>query len=568
MNLPKLSLSYLRQQTIGIDQTIETPYGDRIQTYCDYTASGRGLVFVERYIQSVLVNYANTHTEDDRTGQQTTRLFHQAESCIKSALNAGQGGRIINCGAGATAAITKLQEILGVRLAPATQAMLLGLMQQHDPVCSGQLESIINTYQPVIFIGPYEHHSNEVTWRESLATVVEVDLDDEGCIDLTLLERLLQDPQYQNRLRIGSFSAASNVTGMRSPVDQIAILLHRYNALACFDFAASAPYVEIDMNPPVQIDGDDPSIDAVYISPHKFIGGPGSSGVLVFNERIYPQEMAPTVAGGGTVDYVSQNDHDFIQEIETRESAGTPGILQTLRAALAFEIKQTIGTHTIEQREHAMLKKAFSAWSKNPAIEIMGNTDPTKRVGIVSFNLRSPDGLWLHPKFVTRLLSDLFGLQTRAGCSCAGPYGHRLLGIDQEHSQIYRRAVNQGCNAIKPGWCRLGFHYTMDDTEVDYIIQVVDFVARYGHHFLTQYEVDLPTGAWIHQQDETKLEDFSLTNALGASELKLPTLSQAERARTYQSYLDQAHTILQDLEARPNRPLSADLVDLQFFRQA
>ncbi len=568
MNISKLNPITLRKQTIGIDQTITTPFGNRIQTYCDYTASGKGLIFVEHYLQSVLTKYANTHTEDDFSGQQTGHLLHQAEMCIKDAVHAGKDDRIITCGAGATAAITKLQEILGVHFAPASRSCIMGLLEQYEGKPNECFNTFLADQRPIIFIGPYEHHSNEVTWRESLATVVEVDLNDEGNVDLTHLETLLQDPQYKNRLRIGSFSAASNVTGIRAPIEQIAVLLHQYDALACFDFAASAPYVEIDMNPPARQADEDPSIDAIFISPHKFIGGPGASGVLIFKQQLYHRELAPTVAGGGTVDYVSRNEHDFIENIETRESAGTPAILQTLRAGLAFEIKQAIGVDTIEQREHAMLDKAFKAWSTNPAIEIMGNQDPTKRIGIVSFNLRSPDGLWLHPKFVTRLLNDLFGIQTRAGCSCAGPYGHRLLNIDQAHSEIYRRAVQHGCNAIKPGWCRLGFHYTMDDPEVDFIIRSIDFVARNGHRFLAKYKVDLKSGAWIHKSDIDHLDDFSLNSALNTPAQTTSTLSANQRTEIFQQYYDHAQDQLNNLDELPNQPLPDELVDLQFFRQA
>ena len=319
-----------------------------------------------------------------------------------------------------------------------------------------------------MFVGPYEHHSNEVTWRQGLATVVEVNLAADGGIDLAHLESLLQAPEYQGRLRIGSFSAASNVTGMRSPVREIAKLLHANDAFACFDYAASAPYVEIDMNPPLDDDGGDASLDAVFLSPHKFLGGPGSSGVLVFNERLYSKGLGPSVAGGGTVDYVSPHDQDFIADIEEREKAGTPGVLQTLKAALVLELKQRIGVARIEAREHELLRRALRRWSAHDGIEVLGNPDPSRRIGIVSFNLRDARGRYLHPKFVTVLLNDLFGIQSRAGCSCAGPYGHRLLGIDQPTSELYRDWVRKGFQGIKPGWCRVGFHYAMDDAEADY----------------------------------------------------------------------------------------------------
>jgi len=287
MNNEKLNPAYLRQQIVGVDSTFETPFGERLMVYCDYTASGRCLRFVESYLQSLQRVYANTHTEDDITGRSMTQLLHEAEAAIKNSVNAGPDGRIIACGTGATGAIEKLQQIVGVALSPVTRQNIGNILDESEAgFDSASFEKLLRDRQPIVFIGPYEHHSNEISWRESLATTVEVRLDAAGCIDLGHLEELLQAPEYQNRLRIGSFSAASNVTGMRSDVRKISSLLHAYGAIACFDFAACAPYVEIDMNPPASGD-EDPSIDAIFVSPHKFLGGPGSSGVLVFNERIY-----------------------------------------------------------------------------------------------------------------------------------------------------------------------------------------------------------------------------------------------------------------------------------------
>jgi selenocysteine lyase/cysteine desulfurase len=315
------------------------------------------------------------------------------------------------------------------------------LGSEADTFFSGYLR----THQPVVFVGPYEHHSNEISWRENLATVVEVRLDEDGGIDLAHLEELLQDPRYQGRQRIGSFSSASNVTGMRTPVHEIAALLHRYDAIACFDYAASAPYVEIDMNPPAGRYEGDASLDAVFISPHKFLGGPGATGTLVFNKRIYRRDLPPSVSGGGTVEYVGPSCQDFIERIEEREKAGTPGVLQILKAGMAFQIKDRIGTEAIEEREAELLNRTFDRWRDNPNIEILGNQDPSKRVSIVSFNLKDHRGKYLHPKFVTTLLNDLFGIQSRAGCSCAGPYGHRLLDIDLEKSERYRKWMTSIC---------------------------------------------------------------------------------------------------------------------------
>jgi selenocysteine lyase/cysteine desulfurase len=537
------SFEFLRRQVVGIDSAFDTPFGRRLMVYCDYTASGRCLVFVERYLQTLQRVYANTHTEDDLTGRSMSRLLHEAEDAIKRSVNAGPQGRIVACGTGATGAIDKLQQILGVFLPPATRKAVGDELREF--LGDEQYEAFRRhqqSRQPVVFVGPYEHHSNEVTWRQGLATVVEVNLAADGGVDLAHLERLLREPEYHGRLRIGSFSAASNVTGMRSPVHEIARLLHAHDAYACFDFAASAPYVGIDMNPPSKPSDGDPSIDAVFLSPHKFLGGPGSSGVLVFNERMYQRDLPPSVGGGGTVDYVSPVDQDFIRDVEEREKAGTPGVLQTLKAALAIELKGRIGVERIEAREHQLLSRAFERWAGNERIEILGNPDPSRRIGIVSFNLRDARGRYLHPKFVTVLLNDLFGIQSRAGCSCAGPYGHRLLGIDQPTSELYRDWVRKGFQGIKPGWCRVGFHYSMDDLEAGFIMDAVEFVAAHGHRFLPLYAFDPGTGMWSHREYEEKHAAFSLDAALEAEGCNETALPAEARAKIYADCLAEARS--------------------------
>ena len=402
-----------------------------------------------------------------------------------------------------------------------------------------------------MFVGPFEHHSNEVSWREGFATVVEVRLDADGAIDLAHLEALLRDPKYRSRVRIGSFSAASNVTGIRTPVHAIARLLHAHDAIACFDYAASAPYVQIDMNPR-STDGD-ASLDAVFISPHKYLGGPGSSGILVFNKRLYKEHLPPTVAAGGTVDYVSEVGQDFIADIEEREKAGTPGTLQVLKAALAMRVKDWITSERIEAREGELLARALQRWQRQPAIEILGNPDPALRIAIVSLNIKDADGRYLHPKFVTALLNDLFGIQSRAGCSCAGPYGHRLLGIDGDRSDRYRQWVKKGFGGIKPGWCRVGFHYAMDDAEADYLIDAVEFVAEHGHRFIPLYHFELDTGTWTHAKSRAQYEHLSLDAALRAIRVEPTARSAAERAQLYRQFLDDAR-----LRAKALAPSATD----------
>ena len=565
----KLDFEYLRSQVVGADAPMTTPYGERLMVYADYTASGRCLTLVERYIQSLQRIYANTHTEDDISGRSMSQLLEEAENAIKQSVNAGSAGRIIPVGSGATGAIDKFQQIIGVMLPPATRQSLQSLMDRVLGADAREtFERYIHQHQPVVFVGPYEHHSNEVSWRQGLASVIEVRLAADGGIDLGHLEELLLDPAYQGRMRIGSFSAASNVTGMRSPVHELAALLHRHDALACFDFAASAPYVEIDMNPPPGKYAGDATLDAVFLSPHKFLGGPGSSGILVFNESLYHSELPPSVSAGGTVDYVGPTSQDFIKDIEEREKAGTPGVLQILKAGLAFQLKDHIGVAAIEKRERELLRRVFQRWQANPKIEILGNPDPDRRISIISFNLRDPRGAYLHPKFVTTLLNDLFGIQSRAGCSCAGPYGHRLLAIDDATSEQYRKWIGKGFSGVKPGWCRVSLHYVMDDCEADYIMDAVEFIAERGYLFLAEYNFDLHTGAWLHKCDCVCLEGFSLDSALKCTHPVATALQPQERAERYAGFLQAARDEAAKLAQKASAPLcelEPELEKLKFF---
>lgn len=563
-----ITASYLRSETVGVDTEIETVYGPRLLTYCDYTASGRSLFFIENYVLSLKKAYANTHTEDDMTGRHMTRLLSQAEELIKQSVNAGQKGRLIATGTGATGAIDKFQQLAGVRIPPASWQLLWGFFnQQLGTESAADCLGALDHYRPVVFVGPYEHHSNEISWREGMATVVEVALNEAGHLDLEDLERLLQLPEYQNRLRIGSFSAASNVTGLISPVHEIAKLLHQHQALACFDYAASAPYVEINMNP----SDEAARLDAIFISPHKYIGGPGASGVLVFRDEIYHKELAPSVGGGGTVDYVSLCGHDFIEDIEAREKAGTPGVLQTIRAALAMEVKQQFGIEQIARREHALLERAFRQWQAHPGIDILGDPDPANRVAIVSLNIQDQPFGMLHPRLVTVLLNDLFGIQSRAGCSCAGPYGHRLLGISTEDSEAYRDLIHQGLHGVKPGWCRVGFHYSMDDIEAQYVIDAVCFLADKGYHFLKQYRFEELTGFWENKLTDTSIGShrLSIQSAMNTESIQPDVMSVALRQQNYQTWLEHAHQLADELASEPDmvdKTISALPDRLRYFR--
>lgn len=523
----------LRDDVLGEGACIDTPFGRRRVTYADHIASGRPLASVEDALRAaVLPLYANTHTEDSATGAITTHLTHEAADYIKRCLGADADYKLVFPGTGATGALKRLQEILGVSVAG----------QWRDRV----VRSLDPGERLVVFVGPYEHHSNELSWRESLAETVTVPLDADGLIDLAALERLLTDPRFVGRRLLGSFSAASNVTGLLTDVRAVASLLHRHGALAVFDYAASAPYVRIDVGPSVA--GADDWLDAVVLSPHKFLGGPGSPGLLLFHRALY-QLSSPTTAGGGTVSYVSSTQHRYYDDIEVREDAGTPAIIQKLRAALAFRVKERVGVAEIERRERALIDVALPRLAATPGVHVLGNLD-APRLAVASFLVAS-GGKQLHAKFVIRLLSDLFGIQGRAGCSCAGPYGHALLGIDDETSACFLRAIEAGYEGVKPGWARLSFHYLLDDDERDFLLDAVAFVARHGFRFLPFYAFDWTSGAWRYRDPGADPRPVAERHEAGFDPAGWRPVerSTTPRAADYAAYLTEAEGLAQRLAA-------------------
>lgn len=469
-----------REEVVGYQQRFQTPNGPQRLLYADWTASGRLYRQIEEQLMHEIGPYvANTHTETNVTGTTMTRTYHEARQVIKRHVNAGVDDVLIMTGSGMTGAVAKLQRILGWKVPERFREKLL--------------KEIPEDQRPVIFITHMEHHSNHTSWLETLADVECILPDERGLIDLQHLEQLLH--QYRHRqTKVASVTAASNVSGIETCYQQVARLMHAHGGLCFVDFACAGPYVDIDMHPA------DPAekLDAIYLSPHKFLGGPGTPGVLIFDKHLY-ENRVPDHPGGGTVTWTNPwGGHQYFDDIEVREDGGTPAFLQTIKAAWAVRLKEKMGVNHMRQRETEMMHTLFAGLDQVPGLHLLAS-EHRERLGIVSFYVEG-----LHFNLGVKLLNDRFGIQTRGGCSCAGTYGHYLLNITPEVSQQITSQIDAGQLVNKPGWIRLSIHPVMTDQEMEQLIEGVDAVARNVARWEQDYRYRPESNDFVHQVGEAQ----------------------------------------------------------------
>lgn len=466
---------WINTNEIGSLVHIMTPFGAKPLVYADYTASGRSLSALESLLQEqVMPYYANTHSESSFTGSHTTSWREASRAMIKTAVNASDSDKVVFCGSGATAAINRLVQLLGL---------------EKGGHRSGTAMEDAGNLRPVVFIGPYEHHSNELPWRESIAEVITIPLNSEGMIDAVALEANLV--KYSDRpLLVGSFSAASNVTGTISDVVAITKVLKKHGALACWDYAAAAAYCPINMN------GEQP-LDAVFISTHKLPGGPGTPGLLIAKRALFGNSR-PGMPGGGTVSFVSPDTHHYLEDLERKEEGGTPAILESIRAGLVFSIRSQLNMEQIQALELDLARRVIERLSKHPNIEIIGAKN-VARLPILSLRFWYR-GKQLHYGYIVSLLNDLFGIQARGGCSCAGPYAHHLLKISKKESEQLLLAMQRGGMVLRPGWVRINFTYFMSEEVIEYVLSAIEALATSAMKLLPFYHYNKSRGIWHHVQ--------------------------------------------------------------------
>ncbi len=462
-----------RKNIIGINQEFETPFGTQNLVYTDWTASGR----LYRPIEEKLMNQfgpfvANTHTETTVSGTAMTMSYHKARHIIKNHVNANAKDVLITDGTGMTGVVNKFQRILGLRI----------------PENLKEFTTIPDQLKPIVFISHMEHHSNQTSWLETIADVEIIPACENGLFSLENLEKLLV--KYADRnFKIASVTSCSNVTGIRTPYHEIAKLMHQNKGVCFVDFACSGPYVSIDMHPEDQ----ESYLDAIFFSPHKFLGGPGTSGVLVFNQNLYKNNV-PDCPGGGTVSWTNPwGEHKYIDNIEDREDGGTPGFLQVIKTALAIQLKEKMGISNILEREHELVDLIFESWKYQSNITILAK-EHTDRLGVISFYIDD-----LHFNLGVKLLNDKFGIQTRGGCSCAGTYGHFLLSVNQETSNNLICQISTGDLMQKPGWIRLSIHPTTTTAELEYVCNSVKDLADNHQQWAIEYNYNSKTNEFIHQ---------------------------------------------------------------------
>ncbi|RAJ11845.1 aminotransferase class V-fold PLP-dependent enzyme [Olleya aquimaris] len=465
--------SKFRQHIVGIDQAFESPYGIQKMVYTDWTASGR----LYRPIEDKLLNQfgpfvANTHTETTVSGTAMTNAYHNARRIIKGHVNSNADDVLIVAGNGMTSVVNKFQRILGLKV----------------PENLRKFTNIPDEVRPVVFVTHMEHHSNHTSWLETMAKVEVIPAGEDGLFSLENLEILLE--KYKDcPLKIASVIGGSNVTGIQTPYHQIAKTMHQHGGVCFVDFACSAPYVDINMHP----ENEDEALDAIFFSPHKFLGGPGTSGVLVFNKKLY-KNMIPDCPGGGTVSWTNPwGEHKYIDNIEDREDGGTPGFLQTIKTALAIKLKDQMGVKNILDREHELIHQIFANLEDVEGINILAPTHKD-RLGVISFYIDD-----LHFNLGVKLLNDKFGIQTRGGCSCAGTYGHYLLHVDYEKSHSLTCEISAGDLSHKPGWIRMSIHPTTTCNEIDYVCESIQALAKHHKEWAKDYEYNKANNEFIHK---------------------------------------------------------------------